>query len=264
MAGVLTGLAAGLGQILGRTYFVQPNGPLGVPVPLVVLDVVTNEDVEYRADITEHPVEMGPEVSDHAQLKNPIVRLRGKISNTPLDVSVDIANILAGGIAAASSSQVRQNLLNTGLSQISGLAGAALQGKTGNLASSAFAGAMDAISRTILINVLEAKQPFSILTVRQRFDDMLIERLRFPRDENTGYALEFEMDIKHVTIVTPLTVPQFTQVAENVISGTGATSIGSQATQNVSAQGVAGVQSSPTLFSAPGVAAKSPNFGWAP
>jgi len=123
-----------------------------------------------------------------------------------------------------------------------------------------FAGAMDAISRTILINVWEAKQPFSILTVRQRFDDMLIERLRFPRDENTGYSLAFEMDIKHVTIVTPLTVPQFTQVAENVISGTGATSIGSQATQDVSAQLQSQVQASPNLAAAPGMNLGSPGY----
>lgn len=161
MASVLTSVASGVGQILGRTYFVQvSNTPLGVPIPLAVLDVVEEEDVEYTAEITDHPVEAGQEISDHNQPKPAILRLKGKISNTPLDLSVAIANVLAGGIQAATSAQARSNLLNSGASQAAGIVGAALQGKAGNLGASAFSGAVDAIARTILIATYQNKMPF--------------------------------------------------------------------------------------------------------
>jgi hypothetical protein len=215
--------------------------------------------VEYDSEITEHPVEEGPETGDHQQLKNPVIRLKGTISSTPLDLSVAIANITAGGLAAITSSQARTNLLNTGLSQGVGVVSGVLQGNAANIASSAFAGAVDAISRTILIYTYQNKQPFTVLTRRQRFDNVLIKHLSFPRSEETGYALDFEMDIRQLTIVTPLQV-QKTQLDESVIStGASATNLGNQSTQLASTQVQQAVQGS-SLGSIPGVAAKSPGF----
>lgn len=255
----LGSLAGGLGAVLGRTFFILTNTPSGVPIPLVVLDVVKNEDPEYTADVTEHPVEKGPEVSDHIQLKNPTLRLQGKISNTPLDSSVAIANLLAGTIAAISSSQSRSNLLNTGLSTGVGIVGAALQGKSANALSNAVSGAQDAIARTILLAAYQNKVPFDVVTKRQRYQNMVIDKLRFPRTEDTGYALEFDMNLKQLTIVSPLTV-QSSQLDEKVISsGTPSTSLGAQSTQQVSPQTQSAVQGS-TLGGAPGVSSKSPGF----
>lgn len=252
-------LATGLQQVLTRTIFLQTNTATGIPVPLAVLDVVKEEIPEYSADVTEHPVEEGPEVSDHVQLKNPSLRLKGLISNTPLDTSIAIANLLSGGLAAISSSQARSNLLNTGLSQVTGLAGAALQGKAANAINEGIAGAMDAITRTILLNAYESRLPFNVITKRQRYTDMVIERMSFPRDEDTGYALVFEITLKKLRIVAPLKV-QSSQVSENTISSAvPATNVGAQATQAVSPQLQKAVSDS-NLSASPGVLSKSPSF----
>lgn len=259
MANPLGSLAAGVGQILGRTVLIQPNTATGIPVPLAVLDVVKDENVEYDSDISDHPVEAGTEVSDHQQLKNTAIRLKGTISNTPLDLSTAIANIAAGGLAAITSNQARSNLLNSAVSQGTGIVGATLQGNAGNIGSSVFAGAVDAISRTILIAAFQSRTPFTVITRRARYDNVLIKRLSFPRNEETGYALDFEMDIKQITIVTPLKV-QKTQLAENVIStASSPTNLGNQSTQLASNQLTQAVKSS-SLGSAPGVSAKSPSF----
>jgi hypothetical protein len=251
----VSSLASGIGAILGRTMFLQTISSTGIPVPLCVLDVVENEDVEYRAEVSEHPVEVGPEVGDHRQLKNPTVRLKGKISSTPLDLSVAIANIATSGIAAITDSQARSNLLNSGLSQGVGLAGAALQGKSGNIGAAAFTGAVDATSRTIMIYCYTNNTPFSVLTKRQRFDNCVIERLRFPRDLETGFALEFEIDIKQIKLVKSTTV-QKTQLDESVISGGASVSnLGSQSTSAATPQVSSAVGSS-SLSSAPGVSSK--------
>ncbi|CAM6004895.1 unnamed protein product [Sphagnum balticum] len=203
--------------------------PTGTPIPLAVLDIVKEESVDYDADVTEHPVESGPEVTDHIQLLNPTIRLKGTISNTPLDLSVAIANIAAGATIAvqSTSSQARSNLLNSGLSQGVGILGSALQGNAGNIASSGLAGSVDAISRTILLYVFQAKTPFTLVTRRQTYPNVVIKKLRFPRNEETGYALDFEMDIKQLTIVNPSQVSK-TQLAEDQIpGGSSSTNLGS-------------------------------------
>jgi len=225
----------------------QPNTATGIPVPLAVLDVVKDEAVDYDADVTEHPVEEGPEVGDHIQLLNPIVRLKGTISSTPLDLSVAIANVAAGALSAITSSQARSNLLNSGFSQGVGLIGAALQGNAGNLAANAFSGAVDAVSRTILIAVYQNKVPFTLVTKRQTYPNVVIKKLRFPRNEETGYALDFEMDIKQIKIVSTLTV-QKQSLAESIIStASSIIGLGSQSTQAASPQIASAVAGSGTF-----------------
>lgn len=221
---------------LQRTFLIQTQTASGIPIPLAVLDVVTEENPEFEADVTEHPVEQGTEVTDHIQLKNPTLRLKGKISNTPLDLSVSIGNVVSGGIAAISSSQARSNLLNTGLQQGASILGAKLLGKASASGSQFQAGAADAISRTILLNAYQNKTPFDVVTKRQRYTNMVIQRLAFPRNQQTGYALEFEIDLKQVRIVSAVQV-QFTQLDEKSIStASSSTSLGSQSTQAASSQ----------------------------
>lgn len=246
LPGPLGALANGIGRILGRTILMQPSAasPIGIPVPLAVLDVVKEEIIEYTAEVTEHPVETGPEVTDHIQLHNPTIRLKGVISNTPLDLSVAIANMASGGLAAITDSQARSNLLNSGASQGVGIVGAALQGKAGNILSSAFTGAVDAISRTILLYAFQQKTPFTLITKRQSFNNVVIQRLRFPRTEETGYALEFEMDIKQLTLVKTIVV-QKNQLDEKLIAGgSSSTNLGSQSTQQASPQVASNIKSS--------------------
>lgn len=256
---LLGSIANGAGQILGRTILIQLNTSTGIPVPLAVLDVVKDEAVEFSAEVTRHPVEAGQEVTDHIQKQPTTIRLKGTISNTPLDLSVAIANIAAGTLAAISSSQARSNLLNSGISEGIGLVGSALQGNAGNLAANAFSGAVDAVSRVILQNAFDAKTPFSIMTKRQRYDNVVIQRLRFPRNEETGYALNFEMDIIQIRIVSALRV-QKTQVAEDVISSaSSSTNLGSQSTQLADSQITSEVQGS-SLGSDSFAAGKSPGF----
>lgn len=237
MASPLDAISGAAGTaLLQRTYFLQTQTPDGVPRLLAVLDVVKEEVPEFSAEVTQHPVEAGPEVSDHIQLKNPVMMLKGKISNTPLDLSSSIGNLLAGGTALITSSQARTNILNTGLQQAAGIAGAAVLQGASNIGSAGLAGAADAIARTILLSAYENKTPFDVVTKRQRFTSMVIERLRFPRSNETGYALDFEMELIQLRVVSPLLV-QLTQLDESVINGaTPSTNLGSQTTAGVSSQ----------------------------
>lgn len=235
--GILTPLiGAAASALLQRTYLFQTETPDGIPRILAVLDAVTEENPEYTADVTQHPVEVGPEVSDHIQLKNPRLRLVGTISNTPLDLSSSIGNLIAGGTAFFSSAQARENILNTGISQAASIIGAKILGNASNPLSGGLAGAADAIARTILLNAFEQRQPFDVMTKRQKYGNMVIEKLHFPRDTRTGHQLAFEMDMIHLRIVSPFAV-QINTVSEDVVtSAVDKTDLGAQSSAGVSDQ----------------------------
>lgn len=65
-----------------------PNG--------LTFDVVVSEDWDEDATVTEHPVEQGPDVSDHIRVALPTCRLRIFSTNEPIDVaagdSTDVAS----------------------------------------------------------------------------------------------------------------------------------------------------------------------------
>lgn len=237
--GIIGSLLGSAGTaLLQRTYLIKTDTPFGIPQPLVVFDAVTQETPEYTADVTQHPVESGPEVTDHIQLKNPTLKISGTISNSPLDLSVSIGNLLAGGIDVITSSQARANILNTGLQQAAGIAGASLLGGSGiqGAAGGAFGGAADAIARTVLLTAFETKSIFDVVTKRQKFEDMVIQSLSFPRDASTGFQVMFELEMVRIRIVSPLSV-QLGSLAENIVTaGAGKTNLGAQATAGVTSQ----------------------------
>ena len=198
--GVLSPLLGAIGSgLLKRTYFLQTDTPDGFPNILAVLDAVVEENPTYSAIVTQHPVEAGKEITDHIQIKSTTLTLKGTISNSPLDLGTSIGNLLSGGIGIATSAQARSNILNTGLQQAAGIGAAAL---VGGASEDILSGAADALSREVLLNVFDNKTPFAVITRRQRFDNMVIENMRFPRDSSTGFQLAFEMDLVEIRIVT--------------------------------------------------------------
>lgn len=234
MATALQTLGAGIQAATQRTYMFASTqtSPVGIPIILAVFDAVMEEVPEYTANVTEHPAESGTEITDHIQLKNPTLRLKGTISNSPLDLSVSITNTLAAGIDLITSSQARVNLLNTGLSQAAGILGTLLQGGGGQNNAQA---AADVVARTILLTAFQTKQIVDILTKRQRYPTMAIQRLSFPRDQSTGFQLKFEIDLVQVRIVSPFSAI-LSAVAETVISTAVETTIlGAQAAVGVAA-----------------------------
>lgn len=236
MASVLGLIASAAGTgLLQRTYFLQSQTQDGIPKILLVLDAVTSEEPEFLADVTEHPVESGPEVSDHIQLKNPTLKLKGTISNNPIDLQTSIGNLLAAGTDLVTSSRARVNALNSGIQQAAGIAGAALLGNSSNPFAAGLTAAADAMARTIFLSAYENRTPFDVITKRQRYESMVIERLSFPRDSQTGFQLQFEVDLKRIRIVSPLTV-EIKNLAETVVTSASTNqNLGAQATRGVSA-----------------------------
>lgn len=215
---ILGPIAGAVGTaLLQRTYLMRTDTATGIPIPLVVLDAVVDEVAKYSASVTQHPVESGPEVSDHIQLKNPTLSLKGTISQNPLDLATSIGNLLAGGIGAVTSGNLRKNILNTGLQTGAAVAGAALLGNAANPLNGLLGGTPDALARSILMDAFEQRVPFDVVTKRIRYENMVIESLSFPRDQDTGFQLKFEIELIRLRIVSSVTT-QITGVDESVVT----------------------------------------------
>lgn len=231
----LNDLIASAGRAaLTRTYLLERKTFNNIPSILMVFDAVTSEDPTFEADVTEVPVEEGKEVTDHIQLKNPRLTLQGVVSQTPLDLQVTIGNLVGGSVEAATSSQFRQNLLNTGLQQASGVASAALLGQAANPLTGAAGGLADAIARSLLLSAYERKARFDVVTKRQRYSSMVIQKMQFPYATDTGNQLRFILEMKQVRIVAPFQVQIDTVSEDTVTSAVGKTDLGTQAKAGLS------------------------------
>lgn len=239
------GIAAARGA-LGRTFLIEKR-PDGVPRTIIIFDVVTSEIPEFEADVTLLPTEEGPEVTDHIQLKNPILKLEGSISQTPIDLEVQAANIASGGLETVTSQQSRQNFLNSGVQALGGTIGASVFGRSGNFGADLIGGLTDGIARTALLNAYNNRGRFSVVTKRQQYDDMVIQKISFPYNSQTGQKLDFSITFQQIRVARPFTV-NIDQVGDSVVSSAAENvSKGSQTTQGVSTAQNEAINSS-TLF----------------
>lgn len=237
--------------LLQRTYMIQTGTESGVPTLLCVFDCVTSEQPMYTADITQHPVESGTEVTDHIQLQNGSLKIVGCISNTPLDLATTIGNLAALGQSLTSVSSLTDSALSSGIQQGVGIIGGALMaGAGGNnvfgaLKSGVTGAAADAIAREALLNAFHNKSIFNVVTKRQSFKNMAIKSLSFPRDSNTGEQVVFDIEMVQVRIISTGSV-SVKDVASNVnTSAVKSTNLGAQVGKGVSSKAASAVAAKP-------------------
>lgn len=129
-----------------------------------VIDVTVNENHQFDSDVTEYPVETGGDITDNVRPKPIIVTLDGVVSDTPI-----------GTIATLRDSQ-------------------------GDNGQQDFLPSADALAA--LLAIREAREPVSITTTLQSFDNMVMTGLEVPRDASTGAALRFSATFQQVIFVT--------------------------------------------------------------
>ena len=75
--------------LLGRN---SGKSGAGSKLALLVLDACTEQEPNYKNQITRFPVEVGVDVSDHVRMEPDTIKIGGQISNTP-----DTTLVTAGG-----------------------------------------------------------------------------------------------------------------------------------------------------------------------
>lgn len=186
---------------LGRTFLLE-NTPTGIPNLVLVFDAIESEVPEFEANVSLVPVEDSqPEITDHVQIRNPTLSLTGVISESPIDLSVQVANLAAGAQNLVTNNQLRDNFLDSGFSSVAGAIGGDLL--SGASAGDAASGALDIIARQIILSAYERAARLTVVTRRQQYENMIIKKISFPRDRSTGRQTRFTMELQQIRVVSP-------------------------------------------------------------
>jgi hypothetical protein len=144
-------------------------------IDVIELDATISESHNGEVEVTEHPVEEGFNVTDHARAKPDVLTLTGIISNTPLNRTQALRKVAdQSGFVFETSAGTAQKVGAPGY------------------AEEAFA------------KLQALRTSGKVLTVQTRYrsyTDMLLTSLVVPRDASTGDALKFTAVFKHVRIV---------------------------------------------------------------
>lgn len=147
------------------------------------IDAVLSEDRTTECEITDHPVEKGVSITDHARVKPKKLKLECIVSDTPV-----------GGLAERR--------------------GLTIEAENGTTLADYIAS--DSI-REFMENLLVARKPFTVSTEWTRngtstapngskgykaFDNMMIESINETIDPDTGDACKFTVSLKQITFVT--------------------------------------------------------------
>lgn len=158
--------------------------PSTVFIDTIELDCTIKETHTVEVEVTEHPVETGVNISDHARPKPAEVTLEGIITNAPI-----------------SSQQMGSNTAGT-----AGSTSAA--GVTGQ------PGRAEAVYLQLL-DLHDHPRFVSIITSLFTYTNMLLTSLEVPRDKELGDCVKFTSKFKYVRTVTTAS----TTVATKTVKG---------------------------------------------
>jgi hypothetical protein len=143
----------------------------------ITLDVLLTENPTHSAEVTDHQVEEGANVSDHVRQKPDTLQLEGILSNTPVTGSQMTRVIESGGLVFDSNIFADEE---------------SPRGSAG-YAEAAY---------KALLELKEAGTVITVTTSRKTYENMVIEQIQAPRDARTGDAIRILVNLKQVRIVS--------------------------------------------------------------
>ena len=158
---------------------------------VITIDCTLKQSHSRKSTPTKFQIETGETISDHIVLDPFKLTLEGVITDSPL--SIKSAVITSG--AAAIGNKIAGNLGTT--LAVGGVALANVLKKSSSPSAAAFVN---------LLQLQEDKEPFDVLTSLKLYKNMWISNISVPRDDKTGYALMFTVELEQLLLVTPETV----------------------------------------------------------
>jgi hypothetical protein len=147
------------------------------------VDVSPREGHERTAELTDHAVERGSDISDHVKVNNGTLTFEGVISNHPLQTPRTHMNGVTG--------EVRPVRLESG--------------RTANVLK--FSARFDRVRAVdeVLEGLISARRLVRIVTHLRTYEEMVITRFRVDLEAKDGNALPFSIDAKKPRIVQTTT-----------------------------------------------------------
>lgn len=138
----------------------------------LTIDATIQETHGSTADVTDHPVEEGSDVSDHKRDKPDTLKIEGLISNTPIN---------RGQITRS----LPRSFVDTAAEALS------------NASRPGYAEA----AYTTLRGLKESGKLITVITALRVYENMMLTELSAPRDSKTGDGLAFTASLRSVRLV---------------------------------------------------------------
>lgn len=176
-------------------------------LPDIIAQAVVSERHIDLMEITEHPVEQGAPISDHAYKRPSEVIIEMAWSNSPTPSGSILGQAVDAGLAAAAS-------LNSTIAQLENIAGVVgAAGTVMSMLNGTEISQADQIYST-LIQLQETRAIFDLLTGRKKYTNMVCKSIAIETDSKTENALHVTMVCQQIIIVS--TSPPNTIQAANV------------------------------------------------
>lgn len=162
------------------------------------LDVSLQETHDRSAKISQNPIEDGSNVADHVNLDPQKLTMKALVSDVPISL---IGSAVGLGISSA------MQLATQAVSKLQGPVVGSIAGSVVGTGLGSIAGLVTGSPRDpkkawrFLEEVWSTREPFSIVTALQRYDNMIISSLSAPRSASVGKGLECDIVMEQVRIV---------------------------------------------------------------
>lgn len=145
----------------------------------VELDASVSEQHTGAVEVTDHPVETGGAISDHARPLPETVTIEGLISNTPMpEAGAATQERTWAGVNYRSSSEMAPTNASEGYAA--------------------------------LLKLKDAGELITVVTALRTYENMVLTSLTVPRDARTGNGLRFAASLKQVRVANSQTVQVLT------------------------------------------------------
>jgi hypothetical protein len=168
MSAVLTSLAGGAFSLVDNSLTLIPQGSIGG----ISIQATIEEEASDTLTVTDHPVEAGAQISDHAFVKPAELVMRCGWSNA--NGASAIASLFSGGGAPSNG-------------------GPSVPGLSVSDYVSGIYSQLLALQQTLL--------PFTVQTSIRRYTNMMFQALHLTRDQKTSQALMVVASLRQVIIV---------------------------------------------------------------
>lgn len=208
-----------------RTTFRENNSDTDI----LPVDVTTQRTTNFENDMTQHPVEEGPDVTDHIRTKPITMSIDGLISESPISLDSQKAGLISSGASYS----------NRALGGFKGGFGSAAVGAgAGKVGAKLFqsGGTPAEIGRKVLEDLVTSKKRFRVAVGNRILDNMVMTRLSIPEDNQTGRALKFSCTLQQIRVVTGETILIERISTSAAHTGGKKTNLGGQATTEATPQ----------------------------
>jgi hypothetical protein len=132
----------------------------------ITLDAAISQSHSLEADVTDHPVEDGSDITDNHRARPKTIQITGQVSDSPIQTGFPLQTAISSTVSAIKQDDPVQAAWDT------------------------------------FNQYFENSELITVSTSLREYKNMLIVGLQVPRDVRTGKILRFTITLKQVRIVT--------------------------------------------------------------